>query len=206
MPSINMIAARRAEKRRQERNTQKLIYGIVTELGIILLVTSIMFGRLVTTRNHVQDLNDQIKSLQAKVDEIQHLQDTTASLQPKVATLTQARSNTLYWYTAVQNVSSSLPTDTWLTSMATTGGNSTAGAAPSAGATLNLVGMASSQFVVGATMMRMNTYPTIEQVTLNSVSQSTYGTKQAVSFNLVVQLKPAATATPAVGGANVSKS
>ena len=33
MPSINLIAARRAEKRRQEQNIRKLVYGISAETG-----------------------------------------------------------------------------------------------------------------------------------------------------------------------------
>lgn len=204
MPSINMIAARRAEKRRQERNTQKLIYGIVAELGVILLVTSFMVGRLVTTHNHVQDLNDQIKSLQTKVDEIQNLQSSTSALQPKVNALTQARTNTLYWYTAVQNVASSLPADTWLTSLGTNGTPTPGDGSGAAPASLNVQGMATTQFTVGETMLKMNTYPTIDQVLLNNVAQSSFGTSPTVTFALIVQLKPAATA-PA-GGTNVQKS
>ncbi len=207
MPSINMIAARRAEKRRQERNTQKLIYGIVAEFGIILVITSIMVTRWVTTNNRAADLEDQIKALQMKVDEIQQLQTATVALQPKVAALSTAKTSTLYWYTAVQNVSSSLPDNTWLTNLGSSGepmGADGSLGSPGAAA-LNISGMASSQFVVGATMLRMNTFPTVDQVQLNNVSQSTFITKPVVSFSMVVQLKPTS-APKAAGGPNVQKS
>jgi Tfp pilus assembly protein PilN len=201
-----MIAARRAEKRRQERNIQKLIYGIVAEFVIVVAISSVMFGRLVATHNHAQDLEDQIKQLQTRVDEIQQLQTATVALQPKVNVLAKAKTSTLYWYTAVQNVSSSLPDSTWLTNLGTSGqpmqADGTAGTPGSA--SLNISGMASSQFVVGATMLRMNTYPTVDQVQLNSVSQATFAEKPVVNFSMNVQLKP--TTAPKVGGSNVQKS
>ena len=202
MPSINMIAARRAEKRRQEKNTQKLIYGILGEFGTVLIISSFMVAHLVQTHNRVAVLDDQIKVLQTKVDEIQRLQDETAALEPKVAALAQAKKDTLYWYTAFNNISSSLPNGTWLTSMGSAGNASSDG---DAGGKLNLSGLASSQFVVGETMLRMNTFPTIGSVTLNNVAQSTYGTRPVVNFQMVVQLKPAA-ATVTGGASNVQKS
>ncbi len=37
MPSINMIAVRREDKRRQEQNVRKLLYGIVGEIGLVIV-------------------------------------------------------------------------------------------------------------------------------------------------------------------------
>lgn len=203
MPSINMIAARRAEKRRQEQNTRKLIYGILTEFGIVLIVVSVMVSRIVATYNHIADLDDQIKSLQTKVDEIKHLQTATNALQPKVVALRDAKTSTLYWYTAVGNIASSLPQDAWLSNLAATGNPK--GSDPGTQAKLNLSGVAQSQFAVGSTMLRMNTFPSIDQVSLNNVTQNTDPANPGVSFQLVVQLKPLPSA-PTNGGSDVQKS
>lgn len=202
MPSINMIAARRAEKRRQERNTQKLVYGILAEFGVVLIVTSVMIARIVATHNHIADLDDQIKSLQTKVDEIQELQTETAALQPKVNALTQAKTGTLYWYTAFDNLASSLGNDAWLSNIGGTGNPMATD--PSGLAKLNVSGSARNQLAVGAAMLRMNAYPAIGQVTLNSVTQNSDPQHPLVSFQLVIQLKPAPAAPD--GGPNVEKS
>lgn len=197
MPSINMIASRRAEKRRVEANTQKLIYGILAEFGVFLLVSSVMVGRLVTTHNHSADLDDRIKSLQAKVDEIKHLQDATAAMAPKVTALADAKSKTLYWYTSFQNVAAALPASTWLTSLSSVG---TPDGSTGSEAKLNFQGMALTQFNVGEAMLRMNAFPNIKQVDLNVVQQSNYGTRPVVNFQMMVELKP--TTAPATGGSN----
>ncbi|MDR3710428.1 MAG: PilN domain-containing protein [Capsulimonadaceae bacterium] len=203
MPSINMIAARRSEKRRQEQNTRRLIYGILAEFGVILLVISVMVTRIVTTYNHIADLDDQIKSLQTKVDEIKHLQTATQALQPKIAALEQAKNGTLYWYTAIGNVASSLPDDAWLANVSASG--SPTGTDPGAQAKLNVNGTAKSQFAVGTTMLRMNAYPTIDQVSLNNVTQNNDPTSPGVNFQLVVQLKPLPSPKTS-GGSDVQKS
>ena len=201
MPSINMIASRRAEKRRVEANTQKLVYGILAEFGVFLILTSVMVGRLVTTHNHGADLDDRIKSLQAKVDEIKHLQDATSALAPKVQALDEAKSDTLYWYTSFQNVAAALPGETWLTNLTSSGTPDGIGASA---AKVNIGGDAVNQFTVGEAMLRMNSYPNIKQVNLNVVQQAQYGSRPVVSFTMLVDLKPTASATG--GSNNVQKS
>jgi Tfp pilus assembly protein PilN len=202
MPSINMIASRRAEKRRVEANTQKLVYGILAEFGVFLILTSLMVGHLVTTHNQSADLDDRIKSLQAKVDEIKHLQDATTALSPKIQALTEAKAQTLYWYTSFQNVADALPANTWLTNMTSSGQPD--GIGPSS-AKLSIGGNAINQFTVGEAMLRMNQYPNVAQVNLNVVQQAMLGTRPIVNFTMLVNLKP--TVAPATGGAgNVQKS
>ena len=203
MPSINMIAARRAEKRKQERNTQKLVYGILAEFGIFLVLTSVMVMRIVATHNQIADLDDQVRSLQPKVNEIDELQAETAALQPKVNALTQAKTGTLYWYTALNDVSSSMGGDAWLTDVNALG--SPTGTDPGSQAKFNVNGAARTQFAVGATMLRMNAFPTVDQVLLNNVTQSNDPIHQKVTFQLIVQLKPES-APATAGGQNAQKS
>jgi len=203
MPSINIIAERRTEKRRQEKNIQRLIYGIVAEFGIVLIVSSVMVGRVVSTRNHISDLDDQIKSLQAKVDEIRKLQNDTAAHAPQVAALRMARNSTLYWYTAIEKVSASLPAKAWLTSVSTTG--QLGGQGDENPAKLNVAATATDQYVVGDTMLKLNTYPMFGQVLLSAASQNQIAKHVFVSYQLIVDIKPNA-AFANKGGANVQKS
>lgn len=226
MPSVNMIAARRAEKHRLELNTRKLVYGVVGELGLILVVVSFMVAHLVMTQTHVGVLEAQIKNLQPKVDNIKQLESDTASLKPKVDVVDSSRTDTLFWYAALQSLTQSLPPKTWVTSVSTNGAPviaasssspATPGAAPSASsaggsASLTVSGMSASQDEVGQAMLKMNSFPNFNQAVLSNVQKSDVGKTPAVSWQLTVQLNPDATddsqqgMTSPQGGSNVQKS
>ena len=58
MPSINMIAVRREDKRRQEQNIRKLLYAILGEIALVLVVTFfVMLGRILVTQNQINRLS-----------------------------------------------------------------------------------------------------------------------------------------------------
>ncbi len=201
MPSINMIASRREEKRRFQKYTQKLVYAIIGEVGIVVLLASFMAVKLVQVRGQISDLNGQIATLQPKVEQIKKLEAQTALLKPKVGTLNEARNNTLYWYTAMQTVVASLPSETWLTSLATSGdptpikpaaGATGPAAAPTSSAGLSFNGVATSPDEIGLAMMRMNQFQNINNVTLDVVNVSAASAKgpQTLTFSMAVALKP----------------
>jgi len=205
MPSINMIAVRREEKRRQEQNIRKLLSAIIGEIGLVVAVAFVMTARILVTQNEINRLNDRVRALQPSVTKIQDLQTQTAALLPKVQTLDGAKADTLFWYKNFYAVTMSLPPKTWLTSLATGGGPAAAGITPGAAGgddpTLNLVGVAMSQAVVGETMLHMNQSPSLDHVDLAFVQQQKLGTADAVSFQMTVHLKPeASTFKPPVKG------
>lgn len=211
MPSINMIAVRREEKRRQERNIRKLLSAILGEIGLVVLAAFVLTARILVTQHEVARLSERVTALQPSVTKIQQLQGETAALMPKVQTLDGAKADTLFWYKNFYAVTSSLPPKTWLTSLGT-GASAAAGpgtVAPGAAGgddpTLNLIGVAMSQAVVGETMLRMNRSPTLDHVDLAFVQQQKLGATQAVAFQMTVHLKPEAgpakdTLKPAAGG------
>ena len=91
MPSINMIAVRREEKRRQEQNIRKLLYAILGEIGLVVLVAFVLTARILVTQNQVGRLSERVNALQPSVTKIQQLQSETAELMPKVQTLDGAK-------------------------------------------------------------------------------------------------------------------
>lgn len=196
MPSINMIAVRREEKRRQEQNIRKLLYAILGEIGLVVLVAFVLTARILVTQNQVGRLSERVNALQPSVTKIQQLQTQTAGLMPKVQTLDGAKADTLFWYKNFYAVTASLPPKTWLLSLGTGTG---VGAAPGTGMpgtaggddpTLSLIGVAMSQAVVGETMLRMNQAPSLDHVDLAFVQQQKIGTADAVGFQMTVHLKP----------------
>ena len=196
MPSINMIALRREEKRRQEQNVRKLIYSIGGEIGLVVAVAFVMTARILVTQNHINDLSDQLNKLKPKVAQIQALQAQTAALQPKVDTLDGAKADTLFWYNNFYAVTASLPPKTWLTSLGTGTGAAAADTAPGNASgddpTLSLAGVAMSEGAVGQSMLRMNQSPMLDHVDLSFVQAQKIGAADAVSFQMTVHLKPEA--------------
>ena len=214
MPSINMIALRREEKRHQEKNARKLLYSIAGEIGVVTAAAFFLTARILVTQGHISDLSDQLAKLKPQVAQIQALQAQTAALQPKVDTLDGAKADTLFWYNNFYAVTDSLPPKTWLTALGTgagTGAAAAAAAAPgSASGTdpvLNLSGVALSEAVVGQSMLRMNQSPRLDHVDLSFVQSQKIGQMDAVSFQMTVHLKPeAGAATTTKGATNGTKS
>jgi Tfp pilus assembly protein PilN len=204
MPSINMIALRRGEKRHQEENARKLLYSIAGEVGLVVVVAFVMTTRILVTQNHLNDLSDQLNKLKPQVAQIQALQTQTAALQPKVDTLDGAKADTLFWYNNFYAVTASLPPKTWLTALGTGTSGTAVGAAPGNASgddpTLNLAGIAMSEATVGESMLRMNQSPMLDHVDLSFVQAQKLGTANAVSFQMTVHLKPEA--APAKDGKN----
>ena len=195
MPSINMIAVRREDKRQQEQNVRKLLYSIAGEAGLVVAVAFVMTARILVTQNHISDLSAQLDKLKPQVAQIQALQAQTAALQPKVDTLNGAKADTLFWYNNFYAVTASLPPKTWLTSLGTVA-NAAPDAAPGNASgddpTLSLSGVAMSEAVVGESMLRMNQSPMLDHVDLSFVQAEKIGAADAVSFQMTVHLKPEA--------------
>lgn len=202
MPSINMIATRREEKRRGERTLRKLLYGIAGEIGVVILVAFVLVGRILVTQGQVSDLSEKLAKLKPRVALIQQLQSQTDALVPKVQTLDGAKADTLFWYGGFYAVTTSLPAQTWLTSLGTASTPS-ADAAPTPGAasggdpTLSVSGVAMSQDAVGTAMLKMNQSQALDHVDLAFVQQQKLGDANAVSFQMTVHLKPEAASVTA---------
>lgn len=208
MPSINMIAVRRAEKRRQGQNIRKLAYAIVAEAGVTMVIVSVMVLRLTSVHSRVGDLDGEIARLQPTVTQIQQMQKDTQELQPKVATLDGAKADTLFWYNNLYAVTSCLPAKTWLTTLGTagTGTDGSPGKAGSGDPQFSLAGVALNQATVGTAMLRMQQSPSLDRVDLASVTSQKTGQVDTVSFQMTVHLKPEAAPAGAGGAGDVQKS
>ncbi|MEO7719243.1 MAG: PilN domain-containing protein [Capsulimonas sp.] len=213
MPSINMVALRRAEKRRQENNIRKIVYAILGEIGVFVLLLTFMSARMFGINGQIGDLDNKLQKLQPKVTAIQALQQETSKLMPKVTTLASAKGDTLFWYDSIYAVTRSLPSRTWLTSIGTQGNTPSAAAAPATAnaapagdaPTLSVSGVALNQGAVGEAMLHMNHEPSLESVDLAYVQSQKTGTTDTVAFQMTVHLKqPAAPAAKGVSDAQKS--
>lgn len=161
MPSINMIAPRRAEKRRLERAMRQLVMLILAEFVFVVALGGWVFTKTLTTRATIAELNAQLQTLAPKIKTIQQLDQKTAKLKPKVDLLNQAMTQTMCWYNTLDRLTQSVPASTWLTRL------STSTAAGSKSLTLNIAGMTDEQARVGETMLRLHSNPDFKSVDLH---------------------------------------
>jgi len=190
MPSINMIAAKRADKKRLESNVRRLMAIILALIIGGVVVGGVFMVCIYNTRSRISDLDVQLARLQPIVDQIETYEKATAKLGPKLDVLSGAKTDTLRWYSMLAKLSEALPTDTWLTRVSSA--NSTAAAQQSGGTgaiTVNLNGVSVNQNQVGEAMLRLNTYPDFEKVDLHYTQKALIGVRQAVEFEIAAAMK-----------------
>ena len=199
MPSINMIAVRRAEKKRVEKMVYCALLVILGELAITLGVVGFMTARVHASNVNIRQLDAQMTKLQPTVARINRYEGEIKELKPRLDLLGQSRDQTMVWYAVVHDLARSMPEETWLTGIATSQVVSTS---PSAGnaapsATLNLSGTSVSQKLVGEAMLRLNQCSEFDRVDLTYTQERTVGETKAMQFQIVAKLKPI---TPQKGG------
>lgn len=186
MPSINMIAPRRAEKLRLESNVRKLLMAIFIEALVIVCVAGFLVTRVYKTRSMISDLDVQLSKLQPTVNKIEDFEKATQSLTPKLGTLNDAKAETLRWCRMLNDVSFSLPDKMWLTRI-----SATVEPQQPDNISVTLCGVAVDQGLVGQTMLRMHDMVTdFEGIDLHYTQKTIIGPLTAVEFEMAAAMKP----------------
>ena len=162
MPSINMIAPRRAEKRHLERDMRRLVLVILMEFACAVAIGGWVCTRLLTTHNRIADLDVQLTRLQPVVKQIEEYDKAAKLLAPKLELLNKAKDNTMRWYNTLDRLTQSLPQSTYLTRV-----NAKTNDKNGEGTTVNLSGVSISQAKIGETMLRLTSIPDFEKVDLH---------------------------------------
>ena len=189
MPSINMIAPRRAEKRRLERDMRRLVVVILAELVIAVGLGGWVCTRIFTTRAKVADLKVEIQKLQPVVNEIEKNKQETAKLKPKLELLSQARTTTMRWYNTLDRLTASLPQSTWLTRISTVATTNTTGQTTDSGVLVNINGVSINQAKVGEVMMQLGQSPDFDGVDLHFTQKTSGEGANAIEFEIGAKMK-----------------
>lgn len=197
MPNINLIAVRRAEKKRLETNTRRLFFGLTGEIAVLVLLGSLIGARQWQLRDALSEANAQITKLQPVLDRIDQIQKETKALQPKVETLEAAKTDTLRWRAMLQIVSQSIPNSAWLSGITSATLNDET--------TITITGLAGSQTLVGETMTRLGAYPVFDKVELRftQLASTPLDSAPRISFEIGAHLastRPAEKAPAQPGG------
>lgn len=196
MPSINMIATRRAERKKLERQVRMAALIVLCMVVAGCGVLSFMTARIYATDRSIKKLDKQLVSLQPTVKQIAEYEAETKKLQPRLELLADSREKTLLWYTIMQNLSRSMPANTWLIDVSTnrtmqvsSGPSAASGTQPQKPkVSLKLRGTSVSQMMVGETMLRLNKWPEFERVDLTYTQQGPREDLNTVEFEINAQL------------------
>lgn len=183
MPAINMIAPRRAEKRRLERDMRRLLIVIVIEVVFAVGIGGWLCTRLFSARAQIADLEVQLAKLQPVVSQIQRYESATAKLEPRLKLLDKAKDGTLRWYNTLDRLTQCVPESAWLTQVSSRADRS------GDGLQMDIRGVSATQAHVGETMLRINTIPDLERVDLHFTQSGKVGNAEAVEFEIGTSMK-----------------
>lgn len=195
MPSINMIAARRAERRHLERQVRMAALIVLCMAVVGFGVLSFMTARIYATDRSIDSLDKQLAGINPTVEQIAKYEAETRKLQPRLALLADSREKTLLWYSVMQNLSRSMPEKTWLTDVTTnktvvvpapTTASNVQPQAPKIN--VKIRGTSVSQMMVGETMLRLNKWPEFQKVDLSYTQQGSREDLNTVDFEINAQL------------------
>jgi Tfp pilus assembly protein PilN len=192
MPSINMIAARRAEKKKLEERVRIALIFAIGSVAIALAILSFMTARVYSTGKAIDNVDMQLAKVQPIVDTISEYENNISKLTPKLVLLQESRQQTLVWYNALEDISKSMAEKTWITSLTTTSKSIPAsGDTPASTAiVVNLHGNTISQSLVGETMLRLNQNVEFNKVDLDYTQKSSSAGVDLLEFAINIELKP----------------
>ena len=191
MPSINMIATRRAERKKLEQQVRVAALIVLCQVILGCAILSFMTARIYATDRAISKLNKQLATIQPTVRQIAEYEAETKQLEPRLKLLADSKEKTLLWYSIMQNLSRSMPADTWLTDITTSVEipSSTASKPEEPRATIKLRGTSVSQMMVGETMLRLNKWPEFSRVDLSYTQQSGNEDVNTVEFEINAPLR-----------------
>lgn len=198
MPSINMIAARGAERQRLEKMIRTIAIVTVGELALALFIFGFMTTRVYSANQQIGELDQKLMQIQPTVDKIHEYDAEIKKLEPRLNLLDSSRQQTLLWSSVLQNLAKSMPGSTWISSVSTTNSvvqttstSSSSSSKPKQSTVLDICGASTSQALVGETMLRMNKFSEFEKVELNYTQEKTDRNRDLVEFRIGAALKSA---------------
>jgi Tfp pilus assembly protein PilN len=202
-----MIAARRAERLRLEKQIRRTFLVVLGEVALLLGLVSVMTARIIGAGVAINRLDSEMAKIKPINEKIAMYQASIKEMTPKLDLLANSKESTLLWMNIMRDFSHSMPNDTWLTSIQTTETAQTVQGDPKSVATpatpvklVTLVGTSSSQSLVGETMLRLSGRPEFQRVDLNFTTKNASRDVDAVDFSLAAMIKPGQRAEGAEAG------
>jgi Tfp pilus assembly protein PilN len=194
MPSINMIATRRAEKNKLE---EKVRIGLILVSGSVLIALVIlifMSARVYSIKRDISDVDVELQKTQPIILQITQYEAAIKDLTPKLALLIESKQKTMQNYDLLIYIGKALADKTWITGLSTT--QSTTGNAQgqvngngTESTLLNLKGLSASQSLIGETMMRLGQVPMFDSVDLEYTQGNNSPDNLMFEFSINIKMK-----------------
>lgn len=178
MPNINLIAARRVEKRRMERLSRQVFFGMAASVGVLVMTASVLVVQRIELASQLASADQKMTKLKPKLAEIARIRQETDERRPKVERLEEARNTTLRWCVLLNVLSRSLPAKTWIEQFESNGKGSP---------TVNLKVVTDSQTTAGQTASLLQSQPIFEDINIPGTQTTAEGT---VRFDVIARMKP----------------
>jgi len=193
MPNINLVAARREEKRNVTTLSRQLFMGLIGS-GVVLFGVLAWSGIAATTQgSEIRRLDAELSKLAPQLEKIKQRDADIAALTPRVETLDNARISTLQWHELLGILAQATPNTVYYTGITTGKEGETA--------TVNLKGVAPSQNIAATLSQDLNKNGTslfsdivIKGTTNGSAPEDPV---QKVVFDMNLYLRPVSLAEPA---------
>lgn len=184
MVSVNMIAARRAERLRLARATRVLSVTVCVAAALLVLVLGGMSARILGVRFQIAQVEAELIKLQPTLDRIAALNRERERLRPQIAVLDEAIASTMRWHSVMADLQHSIPPQTWLTNLSVE--RSGEGQEK-----IRINGVTVSQKLVGEAMLRLNQNNRLYRgVDLHFTQSGKVGERDTVEFELAAHLMP----------------
>ena len=161
MPNINLIAARREEKKRLERVASQLFVSLGASVGALLLLASFMGARHFQMNSELAGADQRMQKIQPTLDEIDRIEKERNALIPKLDQLEAAKVQTLRWQAVFLALSKATPSNTWLSQVSSSEGDSP---------TITLEGQTDNEHLVSDIVQALTRDPVFQAVDLKNTS------------------------------------
>ncbi len=193
MPNINLVAARREEKRNVTTLSRQFFMGLIASGVLLFAVFVISIGAGATQGGQIKNLDTELTKLEPQLEKIKGRDADIAALTPRVETLDNARISTLQWHELLGILAQATPNTVYYTAITTGKEGETA--------TVSLKGVAPSQNIAATLSQDLNKNGTslfsdivIKQTTNGSAPEDPV---QKVVFDMSLFLRPVSLAESA---------
>ncbi len=181
-----MIAPRRAEKRRLERNMRLLLGVVAVEVVAVLLVIGFFVTSIWSVSNKTQATDLELAKLEPVVEQIEYYEKETQKLMPKLKLLESAKESTMRWYNSLDKLTQSMPESTFLTKVET---KDSAQKKDSNYFDVKIEGVSPNHTKVGEAMMRLSTIDDFDRIDLIHTKESGVEDISVIEFLLNAKMK-----------------
>ncbi len=173
MIKINLLPVRAAQKKERLRAQISVLFLCL--ILVVIACGTLYFQKssaIASVKEDIAQIDTQNRALQKKIGQVKDFEQKKADLEKKLAVLASLKENKSGPVHLLDELSSSLPDNLWLTSFKESGGR------------ISLSGIADTEKTVALFMKSLDASPYYQQIELSVTEQTKVGDKKMQKFTL----------------------